>query len=41
MWILRLCGFCLLIRFKVSGPDGSSYWVNHEAHVGGSDADEV
>lgn len=28
-------------RFKVSGPDGSNYWVSHEAHVGGSDADDV
>ncbi|CAN0909733.1 Protein yippee-like [Linum grandiflorum] len=34
-------GKSVLERFKVSGPDGSSYWVNHEAHVGGSDADDV
>jgi len=31
-----------LSRFKVSGPDGSHYWVNHEHHhIGGSDADDV
>ncbi|KAA8539586.1 hypothetical protein F0562_026278 [Nyssa sinensis] len=30
-----------LSRFKISGPDGSYYWANHEAHVGGSDADDV
>lgn len=29
-------------RYKISGPDGSNYWVNHEAHgVGGSDIDDV
>ncbi|EEF35530.1 protein yippee-like [Ricinus communis] len=34
-------GKSVLERFKVSGPDGSSYWINHEAHVGGSDADDA
>ncbi|KAF2319056.1 hypothetical protein P3X46_025728 [Hevea brasiliensis] len=34
-------GKSVLERFKVAGPDGSSYWMNHEAHVGGSDADDV
>ncbi|KAL2940622.1 Protein yippee-like [Bienertia sinuspersici] len=28
-------------KYKVFGPDGSNYWVTHEAHVGGSDADDV
>ncbi|CAH2057536.1 unnamed protein product [Thlaspi arvense] len=34
-------GKSVLERFKISGPDGSYYWVGHEAHVGGSDADDV
>uniref|UniRef100_A0A5B7BA22 Protein yippee-like n=1 Tax=Davidia involucrata TaxID=16924 RepID=A0A5B7BA22_DAVIN len=34
-------GKSVLERFKVSGPDGSYYWANHEAHVGGSDADDA
>ncbi|KDP44782.1 hypothetical protein JCGZ_01282 [Jatropha curcas] len=34
-------GKSVLERFKVSGPDGSSYWMNHEVHIGGSDADDV
>ncbi|KAI5578956.1 hypothetical protein BDE02_08G060000 [Populus trichocarpa] len=35
-------GKSVLERFKVSGPDGSHYWVNHEHHhIGGSDADDV
>ncbi|KAK8593218.1 hypothetical protein V6N13_043178 [Hibiscus sabdariffa] len=34
-------GKSVLERFKVSGPDGSHYWVSHETHVGGSDADDV
>ncbi|OMO76049.1 Yippee-like protein, partial [Corchorus olitorius] len=34
-------GKSVLERFKVSGPDGSNYWVSHEAHIGGSDADDV
>ncbi|KAH9767057.1 protein yippee-like [Citrus sinensis] len=34
-------GKSVLERFKVSGPDGSNYWVSHEAHVGGSDADDA
>ncbi|KAE8661613.1 Protein yippee-like [Hibiscus syriacus] len=33
-------GKSVLERFKVSGPDGSHYWVSHETH-GGSDADDV
>lgn len=37
---------CLMNRFKVSGPGGTSYWVSHThshetAHGGGSDADEA
>ncbi|KAE8681232.1 Protein yippee-like [Hibiscus syriacus] len=34
-------GKSVIERFKVSGPDGSHYWVSHETHVGGSDADDV
>ncbi|KAE9614999.1 hypothetical protein Lalb_Chr04g0250621 [Lupinus albus] len=35
-------GKYVIERFKLSGPDGSNYWVcNHEPHVGGSDADDV
>ncbi|KAJ6982952.1 hypothetical protein NC653_025922 [Populus alba x Populus x berolinensis] len=35
-------GKSVLERFKVSGPDGSFYWANHEHHhIGGSDADDV
>ncbi|KAI3458540.1 hypothetical protein Pfo_015203 [Paulownia fortunei] len=34
-------GKSVLERFKISGPDGSNYWVSHEAHVGGSDTDDV
>ncbi|CAN1259414.1 Protein yippee-like [Linum perenne] len=35
-------GKSVLERFKVSGPDGTSYWADHHAaHVGGSDADDV
>ncbi|XP_057788898.1 protein yippee-like [Salvia miltiorrhiza] len=34
-------GKSVLERFKISGPDGSNYWVSHGAHFGGSDADEV
>ncbi|XP_061351669.1 protein yippee-like [Gastrolobium bilobum] len=34
-------GKSVLERFKLSGPDGSNYWVSHEAHVGGSDADDA
>ncbi|GFY83512.1 Yippee family putative zinc-binding protein [Actinidia rufa] len=33
-------GKTVLERFKISGPDGN-YWANHEAHAGGSDADDV
>ncbi|MBA0698501.1 hypothetical protein Goari_000211, partial [Gossypium aridum] len=32
-------GKLVLERFKVSGPDGSNYWISHGRHVGGSDAD--
>ncbi|XP_073114826.1 protein yippee-like isoform X4 [Elaeis guineensis] len=28
-------GKFILERFKVSGPDGSHYWVSHDPHVGG------
>lgn len=43
---LGLCICCLMNRFKVSGPGGTSYWVSHahsheSAHGGGSDADEA
>uniref|UniRef100_A0A803M3S0 Protein yippee-like n=1 Tax=Chenopodium quinoa TaxID=63459 RepID=A0A803M3S0_CHEQI len=34
-------GKSVLERYKVFGPDGSNYWVTHEAHIGGSDADDV
>ncbi|WVZ07698.1 hypothetical protein V8G54_021044 [Vigna mungo] len=34
-------GKSVLERYKVSGPDGSNYWISHEAHVGGSDADDA
>ncbi|KAK4436522.1 protein yippee-like [Sesamum alatum] len=34
-------GKSVLERYKISGPDGSQYWVSHGAHVGGSDADDV
>ncbi|KAL9231433.1 hypothetical protein vseg_006664 [Gypsophila vaccaria] len=33
-------GKSVLERYKVFGPDGSNYWVTHEAHLGGSDADD-
>ncbi|CAH1438737.1 protein yippee-like [Lactuca sativa] len=36
-------GKSVLERCKLSGPDGSSYWVSHEvhAHFGGSDQEDV
>ncbi|KAK1306034.1 hypothetical protein QJS10_CPA10g01408 [Acorus calamus] len=34
-------GKFILERFKVSGPDGTNYWVSPEAQVGGSDADDA
>uniref|UniRef100_A0A0D9VXT7 Yippee domain-containing protein n=1 Tax=Leersia perrieri TaxID=77586 RepID=A0A0D9VXT7_9ORYZ len=34
-------GKFILERYKVSGPDGSHYWVTHDAQVGGSDVDDV
>ncbi|XP_019462138.1 PREDICTED: protein yippee-like isoform X2 [Lupinus angustifolius] len=35
-------GKSVLERFKLSGPDGSNYWVSsHDSHIGGSDADDV
>ncbi|KAK6927092.1 Yippee/Mis18/Cereblon [Dillenia turbinata] len=35
-------GKFILVRYKVIGPDGSNYWINHEAHVaGGSDDDDA
>ncbi|KAJ8443894.1 hypothetical protein Cgig2_032718 [Carnegiea gigantea] len=33
-------GKSVLERIKVFGPDGSNYWITHEAHIGGSDADD-
>lgn len=35
------CRVRFLSRYKVSGPDGSNYWVSHGAHIGGSDADDA
>ncbi|URE45141.1 hypothetical protein MUK42_13715 [Musa troglodytarum] len=34
-------GKIVLERFKLTGPDGSRYWVAHDAHMGGSDADDA
>ncbi|KAF9594477.1 hypothetical protein IFM89_031595 [Coptis chinensis] len=34
-------GKFILERFKVTGPDGNSYWAHHEAPVVGSDADDA
>ncbi|KAG9138794.1 hypothetical protein Leryth_007432 [Lithospermum erythrorhizon] len=34
-------GKSVIERFQVSGPDGSHYWPSHEAHIGGSDAEDV
>ncbi|KAI4385656.1 hypothetical protein MLD38_003652 [Melastoma candidum] len=34
-------GKSVLEREKISGPDGSYYWASHEAHTGGSDADDA
>ncbi|KAL5991472.1 hypothetical protein ACLOJK_012381 [Asimina triloba] len=34
-------GKFILERFKVSGPDGSNYWISNEAQIGGSDADDA
>uniref|UniRef100_A0A1J3D5C5 Protein yippee-like n=1 Tax=Noccaea caerulescens TaxID=107243 RepID=A0A1J3D5C5_NOCCA len=35
-------GKSVLERFKISGPDGSNYWVSSQGrHIGGSDADDV
>jgi hypothetical protein len=35
-------GKSVLERFKISGPDGSNYWVSsHGRHIGGSDADDA
>jgi len=34
-------GKFILERYKVSGPDGSQYWVPQDAHLGGSDADDI
>ncbi|KAD1215664.1 hypothetical protein E3N88_43149 [Mikania micrantha] len=34
-------GKSVLERFKLDGPDGSSYWVSHEAQIAGSDQDDV
>ncbi|PVH31364.1 hypothetical protein PAHAL_9G127000 [Panicum hallii] len=34
-------GKYILERFKVSGPDGSQYWIAHDAHLVGSDADDI
>ncbi|KAL8161017.1 hypothetical protein V2J09_012506 [Rumex salicifolius] len=33
-------GKSVLERYKISGPDDSSYWDNLEAQVSGSDADD-
>nr|AFK42344.1 unknown [Lotus japonicus] len=34
-------GKSVLERYKMSGPDGSNYWISHEANIGGSDADDA
>ncbi|KAJ6720562.1 PROTEIN YIPPEE-LIKE CG15309-RELATED [Salix viminalis] len=34
-------GKSVLERFKLSGPDGSYYWVHEHHHISGSDADDV
>ncbi|KAG2546695.1 protein yippee-like [Panicum virgatum] len=34
-------GKYILERFKVAGPDGSQYWIAHDAHLVGSDADDI
>ncbi|RWV96136.1 hypothetical protein GW17_00041178 [Ensete ventricosum] len=34
-------GKIVLERFKLTGPDGTRYWVTHDAHMGGSDADDA
>ncbi|KAI8031618.1 hypothetical protein LOK49_LG01G00916 [Camellia lanceoleosa] len=34
-------GKSVLERFKISGPDGSNYWIGRETPLGGSDADDV
>ncbi|KAL3650254.1 hypothetical protein CASFOL_006657 [Castilleja foliolosa] len=34
-------GKSVLERFKISGPDGSNYYVRHGVHIGGSDGDDV
>ncbi|CAM8878758.1 unnamed protein product [Rhodiola kirilowii] len=28
-------------RFKLSGPDGTHYWISHEVQVGSSYVDDV
>ncbi|XP_077214546.1 protein yippee-like isoform X2 [Tasmannia lanceolata] len=33
-------GKFILERFKVTGPDGTNYWISHDARIGGSDADD-
>ncbi|CAA0836612.1 Yippee family putative zinc-binding protein [Striga hermonthica] len=30
-------GKSVLERFKISGPNGSSYWASHEENIGGND----
>ncbi|KAG2535974.1 protein yippee-like isoform X1 [Panicum virgatum] len=34
-------GKYILERFKVAGPDGSQYWIAHDPHLAGSDADDI
>ncbi|XP_077238708.1 protein yippee-like isoform X2 [Tasmannia lanceolata] len=34
-------GKFILERFKVSGPDGTNYWISPEAQITGSDADDA
>ncbi|XP_057432035.1 protein yippee-like [Lotus japonicus] len=34
-------GKSVLERYKMPGPDGSNYWISHEANIGGSDADDA
>ncbi|XP_074578810.1 protein yippee-like [Curcuma longa] len=34
-------GKIVLERFKLTGPDGSRYWITHDAHMEDSDPDDV
>ncbi|GKA05338.1 yippee-like protein, partial [Tanacetum coccineum] len=34
-------GKSVLERFQLSGPDGTNYWVSHEAHIARSEQEQV